>query len=93
MMCLLFDYFKLVSTPIRMLHANHFKYREYFERGKCDFLSTRFEFVGHDIMPTGNTPAVSKYDLITAWKLPITPAGLHSFLSLVNFYLKNQSCF
>jgi len=43
----------------------YFKYRESFKLGNCDFLLEHFEFFGHDIVPTGNTTAVSKYDLIT----------------------------
>ena len=38
----------------------YFKYREYFKLGKYDFLSERFEFVGRNIMPMGNTAAASK---------------------------------
>ena len=40
----------------------YFKYHESLKLGKYDFLLERFEFVGRDIMPTGNTTAVSKYD-------------------------------
>ena len=71
----------------------YFKYRESFKLAKCDFLSERFEFVGRDIMPTGNTTAASKYDLINDWKLPDTAAGLHSFVSLINFYKKFSPLF
>ena len=67
----------------------YFKYRESFKLGKCDFLSERFEFIGRNIMPTGNTTTTSKYDLITDWKLPTIAAGLHSFVSLVNFYKRS----
>ena len=67
----------------------YFKYCESFKLVKYDFLSERFEFVGCDIMPTGNTTAASKYNLITDWKLPTIAAGLHSFVSLVNFYKRS----
>lgn len=43
----------------------YFKYKESFKRGKYDFLSECFEFLGRDNMPTGNTTAASKYDLVT----------------------------
>ena len=46
--------------------------------------------MGHDILPVGNTTASSKYDLITDWKLPDTADGLHSFVSLINYY--NRFC-
>ena len=68
----------------------YLKYRQSFRFKKCDFLSERFEFVGHDIMPCGNTTAASKYDLINDWKLPTTADGLHSFVSLINYY--NRFC-
>ena len=71
----------------------YFKYRESFKLAKCDFLSERFEFVGRDIMPTGNTTAASKYDLINDWKLPVTAAGLHSFVSHINVYNKFSPLF
>ena len=64
----------------------YLKYRESFKQSKCDFLSERFELVGRNITPIENTTASSKYDLITDWKQPTTSAGLHSFVSLINFY-------
>ena len=42
-----------------------FKYCELFRPGEYDFQLDRFEFVGHNIMTTGNTTAASKYNLIT----------------------------
>jgi hypothetical protein len=66
----------------------YLKYRTTLNLKKCNFLRKRFEFVGHDILPEGNTTAKSKYDLISDWKLPTTGDGLHSFISLCNFYTK-----
>jgi len=64
------------------------KYRLSLKLSKCDFLKRRFEFVGHDIQPDGNSPAQSKFDLINDWPLPTTVQSLHSFTSLCNFYHK-----
>jgi len=56
--------------------------------GKCDFLKSRFEYVGHDITADGNCPASSKFDLVNDWNLPSNGQGLRSFVSLCNFYHK-----
>ena len=66
----------------------YLKYRTMLNLKKCNFLKKRFEFVGHDILSMGNTTAQSKYDLINDWILPVTGDGLHSFVSLCNFYTK-----
>ena len=66
----------------------YLKYRTTLNLKKCNFLKKRFEFVGHDILSMGNTTAQSKYDLINDWKLPESADGLHSFVSLCNFYTK-----
>ena len=68
----------------------YIKYRQSFRFDKCRFLSERFEFVGHDITHLGNTTARSKYGLLSQWQLPTTGDGLHSFISLINFY--NRFC-
>ena len=62
------------------------KHRTSFNFKKCEFFAERFEYVGHDILPHGNTTAKSKYKLIEAWKLPQTGDNLHSFVSFCNFY-------
>ena len=66
----------------------YLKYRTTLNLKKCNFLKKRFEFVGHDILSIGNTTARSKYDLINDWELPESADGLHSFVSLCNFYTK-----
>jgi hypothetical protein len=40
------------------------KYRVSFQLKKCEFFKDRIEYVGHDLRPTGNSPAASKFDLI-----------------------------
>ena len=62
------------------------KYRVTFQLKKCNFLSDRIEYVGHDITPYGNCPAQSKFDLITDWPLPASGAALISFIGLLTFY-------
>lgn len=64
------------------------KYRASFKLSKCDFFFKRFEYVGHDIMPNGNTTAKSKYNLINNWALPLDVDNLHSFVCLCNYYSK-----
>jgi len=64
----------------------YLKYRVTLKISKCDFLKEKFEFVGHDVLPKGNTTASSKYDRIDNWSLPTSADGLHSFVALCNFY-------
>ena len=65
------------------------KYRVSFRLDKCEFLKDRVEYVGHDLTPTGNCPAASKFkNMITDWSLPETGQSLHSFIGLVNFYAR-----
>ena len=40
------------------------KYCVSFKLSKCNFLAKRTEYVGHDILPSGNSPASSKFNLI-----------------------------
>jgi hypothetical protein len=62
------------------------KYRVTFQLKKCEFLTNRIEYVGHDITPTGNCPAESKFDLIIDWPLPANGPSLGSFIGLLTFY-------
>ena len=64
------------------------KYRVSFRSDKYEFLKSRVEYVGHDILRKGNYPAQSKFNLIQDWKLPTHGFPLFSFIGLVNFYLK-----
>ena len=62
------------------------KYRVTFQLKKCEFLTNRIEYVGHDITPDGNCPAESKFDLISDWPLPTNGQSLGSFIGLLTFY-------
>ncbi len=62
------------------------KYRVSFKLKKCDFLKDRTEYVGYDVLSSGNSPAQSKFSMINDWQLPTTGQSLHSFIGLVNFY-------
>ncbi len=62
------------------------KYRVTFQLKKCEFLTDRIEYVGHDITPDGNCPAESKFDLITDWPIPSNGQSLGSFIGLLTFY-------
>ena len=62
------------------------KYRVTFQLKKCEFLTNRIEYVGHDITPDGNCPAESKFDLVTDWPLPVNGTSLSSFIGLLTFY-------
>jgi hypothetical protein len=62
------------------------KYRVTFQLKKCEFLTNRVEYVGHDITPDGNCPAESKFNLVTDWPLPATGQSLSSFIGLLTFY-------
>ena len=62
------------------------KYRASFKLSKCEFLYERFEYVDHDIMIGGNITAQLKYNSINDRSTSATGDGLHSFMSLCNYY-------
>ena len=64
------------------------KYRVSFKLSKCEFLSDRVEYVGHDLLQDGNSPAQFKFDLIDNWSLLSTGKNLFSFIGLISFYHK-----
>ena len=64
------------------------KYRSNFKLNKCEFFSDRVEFVGHDILSAGNSPASSKFKSISDWELPQTGQMLFSFIGLITHYAK-----
>ncbi len=64
------------------------KYRLSLKMSKCEFLKSHVDYVGQDLWPDGNSPAQSKFSMITNWPTPRTLDSLHSFMSLCNFYAK-----
>ena len=64
------------------------KYRLSFNGKKCDFFLDRFEWMGNDITANGNSPAISKFDLVRDWTLPTTGDSLLSFCGFIGFYSK-----
>ena len=46
---------------------------------KCEFLTNRIKYVGHNITQNGNCPPESKFDLINDWQFPTTGQSLGSF--------------
>ena len=70
----------------RCLCEVYVKYRLSFNLKKCDFFLSRFEWLGNDIRTNGNSPAISKFDLIRDWTLPRTGVSLSSLVGLAGFY-------
>ena len=62
------------------------KYRLSFKLAKCNFFSKRVEYLGYDLLSSGNCPAKSKFDLITEWPIPVHGTSLLSFIGLCTFY-------
>ena len=60
------------------------KYRVSFRLDKCEFLKSRVEYIGHDILRQGNSTAQSKFNMIQDWALPSSGASLFSFIKLIN---------
>ena len=62
------------------------KYQVSFNPKKCDFFKQRFEWLGNDLLPDGNHPASSKFNLINDWPHLATGISLSSFIGLITFY-------
>jgi hypothetical protein len=61
------------------------KYRITVQLKKCEFITNRIEYVGHDITPHGNYPAESKFDLVADWPIPATGISLLSLIGLLTY--------
>ena len=64
------------------------KYRVSFKVNKFMLFNERFEYVGRDIMTTGNTTTQSKYGLVISWTRPTTRDNLRSFVLFCDFYAR-----
>ena len=73
-------------TLLDCVASTFVKYRVSFKLKKCEYLQDRVEWLGHDLTPTGNLPAVSKFALIENWTLPTSAQQLHSNISFLSFY-------
>jgi hypothetical protein len=60
---------------------------------KSHFFPKRFEFVGIDVSPDGNRPAMSKHDLLKHWPTPTIVRNITSFIGFIQFYSKFIPCF
>jgi hypothetical protein len=60
---------------------------------KSLFFPKRFEFVGIDVSPDGNRPAMSKHELLQSWPTPSLVRNVASFVGFLQFYSKFIPCF
>jgi hypothetical protein len=56
---------------------------------KLHIFPKQFKFVGIDVCPEGNHPAMSKHQLLQHWPLPYIVRNIAKFVGFVQFY----SCF
>ena len=64
------------------------KYKSSFKMSKYKFFTDEVKFVGHDIMRNGNSPALSKFNIVKSWKLPSTDQIISFLISFVKYYHK-----
>jgi hypothetical protein len=50
--------------------------------------SKRFEFVGINVCPNGNRPAMSKHQLLYHWPLPVIVRNVAKFVGFMQVYLR-----
>jgi hypothetical protein len=53
---------------------------------KSHIFPPRFEFVGIDVCPEGNRPAMSKHQLLTHWEPPQIVQDVAKFVGFIQFY-------
>ena len=63
-------------------------YRLTLSLKKSHFFPKRVEFVGIDILPDGNRPAMSKHELLKHWPIPELVRNVTSFVGFLQFYSK-----
>ena len=61
-------------------------YRLSLKLGKSFFFPKRVEFVGIDVCPDGNRPAMSKFELIRSWPDPTTVRDIAKLVGFGQFY-------
>ena len=63
-------------------------YRLTLSLKKSHFFPKRLEFVGIDVSPDGNRPAMSKHELLKHWPIPVLVCDVASFVGFLQFYSK-----
>ena len=53
---------------------------------KCNFMSNRVKFLGHEIAPDGLLPEPNKCVAISKWKTPGSKAMVKTFLGMSGYY-------
>ncbi|KAI5414704.1 hypothetical protein KIW84_040249 [Lathyrus oleraceus] len=69
---------------LQILKAHTF----YVKRSKCAFFTTRIEYLGDFITPTGVTTDPIKVQAVRAWLAPQTVKQLREFLGLTGYYMR-----
>ena len=72
----------LIECQLRVCKA----YRLSLKLGKSFFFPKRVEFVGIDVCPDGNRPAMSKFELIRTWPDPLTVRDVAKLVGFGQFY-------
>ena len=75
---------RYIECQLRVCKA----YRLTLSLKKSHFFPKRLEFVGIDVSPDGNRPAMSKHDLIKSWPIPELVRDVASFVGFLQFYSK-----
>jgi hypothetical protein len=73
-----------IACQLRICKA----YRLTLSLKKSHFFPKRLEFVGIDVSPDGNRPAMSKHELIKHWPIPELVRDVASFVGFLQFYSK-----
>ena len=73
-----------IACQLRICKA----YRLTLSLKKSHFFPKRLEFVGIDVSPDGNRPAMSKHELIKHWPVPELVRDIASFVGFLQFYSK-----
>ena len=71
---------------VRMVLLTLRQHALYAKADKCDFHTTRVEYLGFVISPSGIHMSPSKVDQIANWSPPTNVRGIRSFLGFANFY-------
>ncbi len=80
---------RYIECQLRVAKA----YRLTLSLKKSHFFPKRFKFVGIDVSPDGNRPAMSKHELLKHWPAPTLVRDVASFVGFLQFYSKFIPCF